>query len=108
MIDFDYAFDDELLSYTLTTSQVGTVDAEGNYIDGLQAQSIIRATPMQPLKMNELQKLPDGEKEFSYVRLYTSANVNNSDIVNDGKNDYEVVQSEDRQTYFKVYLKRIT
>jgi len=105
IINFDYIFSDGLVSYVKKSFSPGTVDAEGNYSDGAASYETINATPLQPINMDELKKLPDGEHVYSSVRFYTSASINNGDIIEDGLNNYEVMQVENRQSYSKVYLK---
>ena len=105
MIDFENIFGDELKIYTRKSYDKGSIDAEGNYIENHFSLTYIKATQLQPLKMGELQKLPDGEKIFSYVRFYTADQLTQGDVIIDDGSDYEVMQIENRQSYCNVYLR---
>ena len=105
MIDFENIFNDELKIYTRKVYDKSSIDSEGNYIESTFSLTYIKATQLQPLKMGELQKLPDGEKVFSYVRFYTADPLTQGDVIIDDGSDYEVMQVENRQSHFKTYLR---
>lgn len=108
MIDFDAVFSSKLVSYTRTVFGTGTINNEGAWVEGVGLDTTFNAVDLQPLKMNELSNLDDGEKNFSYVKIYTTTALNNGDNVTHSNGDkYQVRQSENRINHFKIYLRLI-
>jgi len=107
-------FASEMTTATLTQFAVGTYDTAGIWIPGTETDTPITVTYTQPVKMDELQILEDGERISDYVKIYTDQVIQgrvgaaDSDQITILGQMYKVTQVEDRPigVFRKVIMKR--
>jgi hypothetical protein len=108
-------FGSELTTATLTRSAGGAYNAAGIWESTVLATSSISVTYPQPVKMDELQLLEDGERISDYVKIYTADPIQgrvgavDADRVAVLGETYKVTQVEDRPVgvFRKVIMKRV-
>lgn len=105
----------EMVTATLATSADGAYDSAGKWIPGVKSNAPIMVTYTQPVKMNEMQMLEDGERISDYVKVWTGSAVdtregaaNADEIITQG-HTYKVTQAEDRPigVFRKVIMRRL-
>jgi hypothetical protein len=110
------AFDFALVTATIKRGK------EGHYLDGVWIPSFEAPVTLQiirplPLRSQELEMLPDGERQLNYMKTYIEAavktreNLQDSDIISfEGKN-YKVMQLSpytlEGQTVYRVVIREI-
>jgi len=80
----------------------GSYDANGRYVEPSYSDTTIRAS-VQPLRGDELLRLPEGQRQTKNVKLYTPSDLRvvddetktKSDQIIDGTTTYEVRTAED-------------
>ncbi len=114
MIDFNAVFAGSLIDYTKVSNGAGSTNDEGAWMPGVETQTVFKAVELQPLNMNELVNLPDGERQESYAKTYTTESLkiregdqDADEVINSDGLRFKVMQSENRNDYFKVYLRLI-
>lgn len=101
MLDMLSYFADEMVTATLTPGAAGTY-TNGEWVPATGTPASISIVFPQPLDMEALQQLPEGERVKNYVQTWTKTDVdvrsgttNGDRITYDGKT-YLVYQAEDR------------
>ena len=109
-------FGSEISGATLTTYVAGSYDSVGKWTPGVETSTpIVIYGGLQPLKMDELQLVPEGESVSSHVKTYTDVAIDtrvgesDSDKLTVSGADYKVVKVEKRPqgNFTKVIMRLI-
>lgn len=106
-------FADFHISYNVERFVAGSKDGSGRWVAGSSSIIVITASPPQPIRMNELTLLEDGEQIADYVKIYSPDKLNtrlgaiDADIIQYDGNRYKVVQVENRESHYKIIMKRL-
>lgn len=99
--------------YVLDRHVAGVKDIEGRWEESPTTELTFDCSPPQPVKMNELEQLTDGEQIRDYVRVYSPDLVQtregdvDADIIHIPPYRYEVVSVHNRQTHYRIIMKRL-
>lgn len=107
MIDFNSTFANELVTFQKVVVANGSVDAAGGYVSGNESFTDFSAVRLQPVKMNELTISDRGLETDSYVKTYTETNLENKNEIIANGTRYIVVQVEERESFYKVFLRKL-
>jgi hypothetical protein len=109
-------FLDEMVPAVLKTYGEGEYDSSGRWTPGTSTTSDISIITPQPVAMNDLKNLEDGEHPSSYVRtwcepkLRVRENEDDSDEVEVLGETYKVVQVDDRKVagrFYRAVMRRL-
>jgi hypothetical protein len=100
-------------TYVIEKHTAGAKGNDGRWTAGAIIATTIACSYPQPVKMNEMEFLPEGEQIKDYVRVYSAAPVEvrsggvDSDIITIGTHRYEVTESQDRVSHYRIIMKRL-
>lgn len=112
--EYENIFNVEHKAYVLRTYGAGSKDLEGVWNKGSVSLSTIIASYPQPVKMNELVQLNEGESVADYVRIYTTDPVflrlgvlDGNQIEENPKKVYTITSIHNRVSHIRVIMKRV-
>ena len=91
-------------------------DVSGHWVETTPTSTTISVIPPQPANGTELQLLPDGEREYTHLKVWSTAELATDDVLTISGVDYLVVLSMDYDSacarlgfdgFYKALIRRV-
>lgn len=95
----------------VTVTPPGAVQTVNGYKNKAAGTPVASTMAFQPMTPKEVERLPEGERSFSWFVGYTTATIGINWLINDGIDTYQSWRVEDWREaggYYRVQCKRVT